>query len=266
MQIVTLITDWKNDVLYLSQIKGKLLSVSSNLNIIDLISNVMSFDIVDAAFIFRKSAINFPEGTIHLNLIDNQRVDNKDFVIIKSKNQYFVSRDNGFLSLVLPYEVDEIYKFTSVIHSFEELNSVTIIVDAIINNKLSEISKKVSDYHRTIVMTPSISEFQIIAHIVYIDSYGNLITDVTMKNFHQFTKDTSFKIFIKTDNNVIDKLSNHYSDVGHGDLVAIFNSMGLLELAQRNGNIAEIFDVKKYSEVRIEKFDDEKDKEPGTLF
>lgn len=253
MKIVTLITDWRNDALYLAQIKGKIVSVSSDLNIIDLISDVVSFDIVDAAFVFKKSFKNFPPGTIHLNFIDNQRYDNQDFIVVKHNQQYFISRDNGFLSLVLPAEVDEIYKLKSITSTFEELFSFSLIIDAIIHNKLLTIAEQIDDFIRTFVMAPSISDFQIIGHIIYIDSYGNLITDVTEQDFYDFVKNGEFKIYFKTDRNMIDSISNHYSDVDSGDLVALFNSMGLLELAQRNGNLAEIFGVLKRSEIRIEK-------------
>lgn len=260
MQIVTLTTDWRNDALYLAQLKGKIVSVSSDLNIIDLIYNVVSFDIVDAAFIFKKSYKNFPSGTIHLNFIDNQRNDNQDFIIIKHYGQYFISRDNGFLSLVLPAEVDEIYTLKSVNNTFEELVSYSLIVDAIIHNKLSTVAEQIDDFVRTFVMAPSVSDIQIIGHIIYIDAYGNLITDVTEQVFYDFVVDGEFKIFFKTDRNMIDTISSHYSDVDNGDLLALFNSMGLLELAQRNGNLAEIFGVLKRSEIRIEKVEKNNDK------
>lgn len=266
MQIVTIISDWKNDSLYKSQIKGKLLSTSSNINIVDLISEVVSFDIVDAAFIFKNSYKNFPANTIHFNFIDNQRIDNQDFIIVKHNKQYFVSRDNGFLSLVLPKNDLEVFRIPSNVSSFEELSVSSTILDAIIYKKLEKISVRTDNFKRTIILTPSISDFQIIGHIIYIDSYGNLITDVSKDDFFSFVKNYEFKIYFKTDRSFIDIISDHYSDVDHGELLAIFNSFGLLELAQRNGDIAEMFGVKKHSEIRIERIIKDEDKNLGTLF
>ncbi len=264
MQAITLITDWKNDSLYSAQIKGKLISISSELNIIELISNIESFDTVKAAFIFNKAYKNFPENTIHLNFIDNQHNDNNNFIVIYYQNQYFVSRDNGFLSLVLPLDDYEIYRISSNNKTFEELDIYPKIIEAILNNKLDKIAEKTDEIIRSIVFTPNISHIQIIGHIKYIDAYGNLITDIRKKEFDEFCLDEKYKIIIKNENNIIEQINKSYSEVDSGDLVAIFNSMGLLELAQNNGNIAEILGIKNNDEFIIEKILEEKN--PGTLF
>lgn len=253
MPIVTLINDWQRDSLYSAQIKSKLVGLSKDINIIDLVNNVENYDIVNAAFILKNSYYNFPPGTIHLNFVDNSNKNN-DLIVVKSNNHFFVSKNNGFLSLIFPINTQKSYKITNS-NTANELTLYTEIVKAIINKKILKIATEINPRNilKTIFISPSISQEQIIAHIIYIDGYGNLITNLEKKVFEKFRKDKEIKIFFKSENKYIDKISEKYKDVDSGEFVAFFNSIGLLEIAQRDGNIAELYDVSKNTGIRVEK-------------
>ncbi len=265
MQIVTLINDWKQDPLYAAQLKGKLVSKNKELNIIDLISNILNFDIVEAAFVLKKSFTNFPEETIHLNFVDNPRIKS-DIIIAEYNGQFFVSRDNGFLSLALPDDLSSIFRIENSGLPSLELDTYSEIVDAITKKRIQKIAAPTDEIKRTITISPGISAYQIIGHVIYIDVYGNLITDITSEIFDNFRENNKFKIYIQSDKNYIDFIGKSYADVECGDLVAFFNSLGLLEIGQRNGNIAEMFGIAKSTEIRIEKIIENNQPPAGLLF
>ncbi len=267
MQIITLINDWKSDNLYSSQIKGQLLSVSDNLNLVNLVSQVVSFDLNQAAFILKNSYKSFPKGTIHLNFVDNPNIKSDAFIIAQFSGQFFVSKDNGFLSIVLPSNsIDKCFKIDSDKTVFEEKFLYKKIVSAILNKKLNKIAHLTGKINRSITVSPAVTDTQIIVHCIYIDVYGNLITNLRKKQFYDFIGENDFKIIIQSEKNMIEKISSNYSDVDNGDLLALFNSADLLEIAQKNGSIAEIYGIKRQTEIRIEKVIKTGNKKQGLIF
>ncbi len=243
MPIVTLINDWNKDALYLSQITGALLSIDKALNIIDLTPDIKPFDIEKASFVLQKSFKNFPEGTIHLNFIDFDDIISDYFIVFEYKSHFFVSRDNGFLSLVI--QKPEKVRHIKIIEksTFPELKIYPNIVKAILKKSLNKISNIVDNYKRKIPFAPTINENFVIAHIIYIDNYGNLITNLTREIYDNYLKDKKIEIVIASSYKITE-IHNSYDNFTGGDLFAVFNNLGLLEIGQFKGNIHKTMAIK----------------------
>lgn len=83
--------------------------------------------------------------------------------------------------------------------------------------------------------------------IIFIDSFENVIVNITREQFEEHRKGRPFTIVFKRDE-VIDKISETYADVPEGEKLALFNSAGYLEIAINKGNAAGLFGLKGYSE------------------
>jgi len=91
----------------------------------------------------------------------------------------------------------------------------------------------------------------IVGHILYIDSYNNGITNITRETFEKNIGSGKFDIYINSNKYHVDKISNSYNEVEKGDLVVIFNSLDLLEVAIREDDAASLLSLDKKTLISI---------------
>ena len=267
MPIITLINDWKQGSLYTAMIKGKLISISSDLKIIDLISNIDNYNIKQAAFIFKNSYKDFPAGTIHLNFVTNSIHSAADFIIIEHEKHFFISADNGFFSMIFDIQPEKTYVTKRNEASFEELIFYPPLVELILANKLHKLDLIKEDYKKVPLLQPVVRLNRIIGHIIFIDSYGNIISNITKDIINKNTNGRNYSVVIQSEKNILTKVSKDYNEVKSGELLYLFNSLGFIEIAIKDGKVAELLSISENDSITVV-FDESKEikKEQGTLF
>ncbi len=270
MPIITLITDWQSSDYYIGAIKGKILSQNSNINIVDVNHQIESYNVAMAAFVLKYSYSNFPKGTVHLVCVDSEPSSKKSIVAVEYDGHFFVSTDNGIFSLLIDDDAEE--NIVEIDNdkpndSFPEFNIFADTAIQIIENKdITNLGKPKDKVFRLLQLQASVEPFMIIGHIIFVDSYGNAITNISKNTFEKIRKNRDFKIYVQSNNNLITKINTSYNQSGEGDLLAIFNSINYLEIAIRKGNMYELLNLDtKRASVRIV-FEEPKKAEAGKLF
>jgi S-adenosyl-L-methionine hydrolase (adenosine-forming) len=92
----------------------------------------------------------------------------------------------------------------------------------------------------------------IIGSIIFIDSYGNAISNITREIFYRVFDNRAYMILIQSNKNFTDHISIRYSDEPVGDLLARFNSLDLLEISINGANVAELLSLTIGSVVRVD--------------
>ncbi len=256
MSIITLTTDWHNDDFYTGAIKGLLYSRCDDVNVIEITNKIESFKYAQAAFVLRNAFSFYPEGTIHIVGINSDPTESQPPICIKIKNQYFLGTDNGVFSLMFIEKPDKIIKIEEhdsiKISSFPEL---TVFAEAAIHlyngGKIEDLGSEMPAQNKHVQFMPVIDEHDISGNVIYIDSYQNIITNISEELFHQVGKKSSFVITVKSETYSVNRLCKAYSEVEVGEMLALFNSLGLLEIAMRNARFAELIDIKINSPVTI---------------
>ncbi len=254
MQIVTITSDWNNDDYYLAALKGRILSKLPEIKIIELTNKINLYNSLQAAFIIKSSFFHFPENTIHLIAVNTESNENNPFVIVKAYNQYFIGVDNGIFFLMFGNEVEDSVKvnLSSNYPSFMILDIFPELIKRITFEKsLKNIGEKYDGFIKQTPIIPTIDENTINGLVVYIDSYKNIITNISKDVFEEQCKNRKFNILVKSNYYKIDKISKKYSDVPEGELVALFNSLNLLEIAINRGHLAELLSININSIIRI---------------
>ena len=100
-------------------------------------------------------------------------------------------------------------------------------------------------------MLPTIDESTINGSVIYIDSFRNAITNISRELFDQIGKGRPFEIFVQSNHYKINRINKKYSDSSTGEMLALFNSLGLLEIAINSGNAADLLNLSVNSVVRI---------------
>ena len=258
---------------YVAALKGAIYKMVPDANLVDISHEIRSFNILEAAYCIGNVIFDFPDGTIHLialnaypNIDINFPSDQDEWpTVMQFKNQYFVGIDNGILSLILKDEAPQaLVRIVDEISSPQKLRFpsknvlANIACNLVLSQDLESMGEIVDRVKSVTDVLPVIDKDLIRGHVVHIDVYGNLITNITEQLFRRVGQDAPFIIYFKSKEYYIDKLHNNYGDVQPGERVAFFNSTQQLEIAinqgvfNNGGGANTLFGLKERDIVRIE--------------
>src|SRR6201986_5176926 len=240
MGIITLTTDLGDKDIYQAALKGSRLKILPTVNIVDITHSVQAFNIQQAAFILKNSFYYFPENTVHLIGIDTVYSGDTKYLAVKYKNHYFVGADNGIFSLMFTAEPDEIVEINIMQDlKFLHFPLADIFVKAACHladgGKLNKIGLPITDIEKKMNLQPIIEKNVIKGSVIYIDSFQNVITNITKEFFNKVQQGRRFILYFKR-NETINQLSWHYNEVPEGEKLCLFGISDHLEIAINKGN------------------------------
>jgi len=256
MTIITLTTDWNSEDFYVGLFKGKILSRRIDAKIIDITHKVSTFNTSHAAFIIRNSFIHFPPGTIHVLFVNSEPSETNPFLVVKAHQHYFIGTDNGIFDLILNEKPDIIVKINKKITELNSFSAFDVFADAacdlIEGKEIVTLGEPVESYNRRTPIRATIEDNVINGRVIYIDSYMNAITNITRELFDRVGRNRSFEIYVQSRHYKITGINRFYHESPVGELLAIFNSAGLLEIAINSGNAAGLLNLDNNSTIRVE--------------
>jgi S-adenosylmethionine hydrolase len=260
MPVITLTSDWGFHDHYVAALKGRILGIDNSLSVVDLNHSVQPFNIAQAAFIIKNSFSFFPEGTVHLICVNTESYNGKNCLALKAEGHFFILGDNGLPGLIFdeeqPLQAVSIEKFGPCLSTFPELE---LFVPAACylarSGKFEELGKRIAQPERQVPIRPTIEESVITGSVIYIDSYQNAITNISKSLVDRIGRKRKFEIFIKSNHYKLNRINLSYSETPVGDLLVLYNSSGLLEVAINNGNASDLLGLSIGSVIRI-KFND----------
>ena len=271
MQIITLTTDAGLKDYYVASIKASLYRQLESINLIDISHDIRPFDTSEAAFQLRSCYKDFPDGTVHIIGVDSEpkiigatfETNHSNFSpnypsILIFENQYFIATDNGFFGAFLgDKKPTAFFNYLDVNNHLEMLkfttkNCLVPLAIRIINGEnIAQFCQAEENFKKSLLQNPTIESLSIQGHVIHIDSYGNLISNITIEDFNRFGENLPFSIYYHNKTYHLDKISPTYNSVVLGEKVAIFNNAGLLEIAinqganRGNGGADRLFGVRK---------------------
>jgi len=252
MPVVTLTTEWRPDDIYNGIIKGMLCSISPGIIIIDNATNIPPFNISHASFIVRNTYNNYPPGSVHIICVHSEARTDQDYLIVKARGHFFIGTDNGIFNLILNSDPDEVVKIENKGTSNELQIFAQAASDLIAGKEPSELGRTVEAISEKIPLRATIDKDVIIGSIIFIDSYGNAISNITREVFYRVFENKNFRILIQSNKNYTDQISKNYSDVPVGEMLAKFNQFDLLEISINGADVSELLSITVGSVVRID--------------
>jgi S-adenosylmethionine hydrolase len=184
--------------------------------------------------------------------------------MVQFRNHFFIGTDNGIFNLILNSDPDEVISITHDKKS-DELEVFAGAAAALASGKKpAELGKKLDNISERVPLRATIDKDVITGSIIFIDSYGNAITNITREIFYRVFDKKKYRILIQSNKNYTDHIVENYSDVSVGELLARFNSLDLLEISINGANISELLSLVHGSVVRIDHAD--KTTSPHQLF
>jgi S-adenosylmethionine hydrolase len=273
MKLITLTSDMGNFDYYVAAIKGYIYKQVPEACIIDVSNNIRPFNLVEAAFCVSNIIADFPDDTIHILAVNAEPKIDINYpsardewpTVVRYQKQFFVSIDNGIFSLILKQNKPEsIYRIresisTAGVTRFPAKNILARIACQLAQGSSLELmGEQVDTFKKVSDLAPVVEENLIRGHVLHVDTYGNVITNISELLFHQVGKNEPFVIYFRSKEYYIDVIHHTYSEVSPGERVAIFNSSGLLEIAinqgvpKNGGGASDLLGLKERDIVRVE--------------
>ncbi|CAI8211692.1 MAG: 5'-fluoro-5'-deoxy-adenosine synthase [Flavobacteriaceae bacterium] len=256
MAIITLTTDFGEKDHFAAAVKGAIYSELEGVRIVDISHGVSPFHIMEAAYIIQNAYSSFPPGTIHIIGIDSELNPENKHIAVLLDGHYFICANNGIIAMLAneinPQKIVEINIHDRIITNFPVLDVfVKVACHIARGGTLEVIGKQIDTIKELRGIRPIINQKanQIVGSVIYIDNYGNVITNITKSKFEEIGKGRSFKITARTAN--FSTIHSHYSDainfdtpIGKrdedGKKIALWNSSNYLELSIYKSNPATV--------------------------
>lgn len=251
MAIITLTTDWGDTDYYVAAAKARILSQNPEVTLVDITHKIRPFDTTRAAYILRHAYPNFPKGTIHLLGINTEETEEISHIVTLYDGHYFIGADDGVFSLIFQKEPeDAVYLETEHegdVYTFSTrdrfANAALMLAKGA---SLKDLGKTKASLVQKISFEPTSNQQGIRGMVIHIDSYENLITNISKQLFDEVVGNKPFIIRIK--GYEWERISMGYSDVAEGEPVCFFGSNHLLQIALNRANAASLLGV-RYSEA-----------------
>lgn len=256
MPIITLTTDFGLKDHFVGAVKGAIYSELQDVKIVDISHSVSPFHLQEAAYIVQNAYKSFPQGTIHIIGVDSELNPENKHIVVFMDGHYFICADNGIIAMltaeVRPEKMVEVNIHDRIISNFPVLDVFVKVAGHLARGgTLEVIGKNISKIKEVTRIRPVVNknEGQIIGNVVYIDNYGNVISNISKKLFETIGRGRDFLIQARTTK--FTQIHNNYSDAINFDLppekreedgkkLAIWNSSEYLELAVYKSNATSV--------------------------
>jgi len=255
MAIITLTTDFGLKDYYVSAVKGSILNLYASANIIDISHEISPFNDIEAAFVLKNSYPHFPPGSVHIMGVRVQPASNIPYVAIYADGHYFIGADNGMFSLIFDKEPDKIIHLEIA----QDVNYFSFPVKDIFvkaachiaqGGSLEKIGTIKTALAQKMPHKPNTDNNHIRGIAIYIDVYGNVITNITKNIFQDIGKGRDFELSFAR-GYPINLISLSYNDVPQGETLALFGLSGFLEIALNEGMANKLLSIKLHDPITI---------------
>lgn len=247
MAIITLTTDFGHKDHFVGAIKGAIYRELNDAQIVDISHSISPFNIQECAYILKNSYKSFPKGSIHIVGMDSERTRENQHLALLVDGHYFILANNGVIGLIIseiaPEKIVEINLPDQVQGPFPVMDVFVKVACHIARGGTLEVVgkafkqlKNLKEFSATVSDNGKI----ITGHVIYIDNYGNVVSNIQKSLFEAYRNGRKFEL--RARNKKLVEIHHKYSDIinfdleknqrkGPGDLLALFNSSDYIELA-----------------------------------
>jgi hypothetical protein len=259
MKIMTFLTDFGSKSSYVSQMKAVALS-TTNARLIDITHGISPQNIKQGAFILKNSMSYFPDGTVHVAVVDPGVGTDRRGVVVTTKTQIFVGPDNGLLIPAARNLGDfQVYEIKNrelmrrnISNTFHGRDIFTPVAAHILNGVyFNQIGPRIYDFVNLDLTPQVITEKTAEGEIIDIDDFGNIITNIeglNLKNYIDFN--SNIMLFIGEKQIEIPFLKT-YADSKKNNTLSTIGSNNLFEISINQGDAAKKYKVKIGDKIKI---------------
>ena len=262
-RIITLTTDFGISDAYVGVMKGVILGVNPNVQVVDITHTVPPQDIYEAAFLIHTAYRYFPKGTIHIIVVDPGVGSSRRAIVCQTDRASFVCPDNGILTYLLQETKNEVEQSGNVVaienrdYFLPEVSNTfhgrdifaPVAAHLSLGVRLVDIGRPVRNLVRLPIPRLEASDDKLTGKIVKIDNFGNAITNISKRALAGDA--AAYEIMVEGTR--LTRINQAYAESEIGTPLAIIGSSGMLEIAVNGGSAERILGLKRGKTVVIQK-------------
>jgi len=259
MPLITLLTDFGVQDYFVGAMKGVILSINPTATIVDITHEISPQDIESAAFNLLSCHGDFPDGTIHVAVVDPGVGSDRRAIVLKCGDQFFVGPDNGLFSWICEREqtwtavqiTNERFFHHPVSKTFHGRDIFAPVAAALSRgHEPQEFGPALTEIVQLESLEPAMTGANTIeGRIIHIDHFGNCVTNFTRRTLESSGGPTSWRMTIS--DREITSFRGFFSDSKPEELFAIVGSAGFIEICVRNGSAANLLNVQRGQSVQL---------------
>jgi len=258
--LITLTTDYGTHDHLVGAMKGVMLKILPEIQIVDICHHVLACDILDGALTIGMAYKYFPSKTIHVVVVDPGVGTPRRPILVTGDQHYFIAPDNGVLSMVFDQEEGFSVRHITSEHYFHRPMSNTfhgrdlfapVAAWLAKNQQPLSFGEEINDPVRFTLPKPRAAEGKVRGVVLKVDNFGNLVTNIPPDMIPQvFIPDGRFRITVGGRD--VPKVMLSYGDGGPNEPFGILGSAGLLEISINRGSAARTLGAQRGAEVLVE--------------
>jgi S-adenosyl-L-methionine hydrolase (adenosine-forming) len=259
--IITLTTDYGTDDHLVGVLKGVILKINPEVQIVDITHGVTPFDLLDGAMAIANAYAYFPPRTIHVIVVDPGVGTERRPLLVSGQNQYFIAPDNGVLSAVYEKEQNFVVRHLTAEHYFLQPVSKTFhgrdIFAAVAgwlskNWQPASMGEEITDFKRFALPRPKEADGLLKGVVLKVDSFGNLITNLRSEDLPEGALEKG-EIKLQVGNHAVSKLVQTFANGNPGEAIAYVGSSGLVEIGVNKGSASKTLGIGRGTAVLLDK-------------
>lgn len=263
--LITLLTDFGTADYFVAAVKGVILSQNPDARIVDITHEIPPQDIEAAAFTLLAAQPAFPDGTIHVAVVDPGVGSSRRAILVRTRQASFVGPDNGIFSYVCQKQTNlghkpEIFHLTNtnyfrqpVSPTFNGRDVFAPVAAALsLGVTPSELGTRVPDIvHLPSLKPETTTDGKINGRIVHIDRFGNCVTNITQHELTEHMIVAGAKLSVKGKS--VKSFRRYFAEASAGreKLFAIWGSAGFLEIAATNASASKLLNAQRGDAVIV---------------
>ena len=246
--LITLLTDFGLQDVYVGVMKGVILGIFPEAKVVDISHGTPKYDIVTGAFMLADACRQFPLGTVHVAVVDPEVGSRRNPIIVESRRSYFVGPDNGLLSMASQTEgIVKIVRIENAAYMLRDRSGTFDGRDVFSpasaylakGTPLDNFGPRINSMVEMTLPKPKFSNRSFSAHILHVDGFGNIVTDISSKALEDLGFKGEESLLTTVGRTTLSiPFRPTYSEVPVGSLVLIVGSHGFLEIAVNQGSAA----------------------------
>ena len=260
-RLITLTTDFGLNDHFVGAVKGVILSINPQAQIVDICNAVHSYDVLDGALTISQAAPYFPSDTLHVVIVDPGVGSQRRPILVVNEKQIFLAPDNGVMSLVyerserlsVRHVTSEHYFLQPVSQTFHGRDVFAACAGWLSKGvEIAKFGEEITDFIRFSAPKPKpVNENSYKGVVLKTDKFGNLITNFTPKDIPQLFEATPPPFRIVVGKAEVTKMKSAYAQATPGEVFGILGSMGYLEISANRAAANRLAGADKGSDVAV---------------
>ncbi len=252
MALITFTSDFGYTDHYVAAVKAKILSQEPQATIVDVSHAIEPYNIAHAQYVLGAVYSDFPAGTVHLVGVDTHGSKEGKFHAARYKGHYFLLADNGLLSLLTDGQPEQVVELKTD-NPQMPFPAKDLLAQAAVylakGGDIEVLGESTKSFRQLLNRQLRLNDHSITGHVIHVDRYGNLITNITADSIDTIAHGRTFTIHFGRE--TICRIYPNYNQTDDGDCCCIYNSQGQLCIGINKGHAAELLGLGFDSQVDV---------------